>query len=263
MNAQGKFDAGSGLYYTEQGPSAGEAVLLAHSIMSDGASWARQSAWLARTHRVIAIDLPGHGQAPVAGEVTLPGLADAVARLADTLGFARFHFMGVSLGAMIGFDLATRHADRLASLVACDAPSSTPDNYAALWDERIARARREGMAALVDETLARWFTPPTLAGEPALVAQVREQILKTPVEGYAHCARAISRFDYRDGLARSPVRATLTAGEADGVIVPAMREQARAMPHAQWVEIPGAGHLPQLENPAAFEAMMAAHFGKA
>ena len=260
MTGNHVLDARSGLAYTEQGAAGGEAVLLAHSILTDGRIWQDQAAWLARRYRVITLDLPGHGQAPVAAGVTLSGLADAIAALATTLGCARFHFMGVSLGAMVGFDLAARHADRLASLVACDAPPSTPDNYAALWDERIARARQGGTAVLADETLQRWFTPPTLARNPPFVAALRAQIVGTPVEGFAQCAQAISRFDYRSALAACPVRTTLAAGAADGAIVPAMREQAQAMPHCEWVEIPDAGHLPNVENPAAFQAMMARHF---
>lgn len=260
MTPYGTVDPASGLYFTDHGAPSRPAVVLAHSILTDGGIWARQCAWLSADYRIINIDLPGHGHAPsVPGGVSLAGMADGIARLAEARGLERFHFLGVSLGAMIGFDLAARHPERLSSLVACDAPPCSPDNYAALWEGRISRARRDGMAALVDETLARWFTPRTLARQPDYLDAIREGIARTSIEGFEHCALAISSFDYRAALRRCEVRTTLAAGEADTAIAAAMRELAAEMPASAWAGIPDAGHLPHLENPDAFDAMLARH----
>lgn len=260
-NTKSRLDPATGLGFTESGPAGAPAVVLVHSILTDSRIWAGARAQLERTHRVIAIDLPGHGGVPAAqAEVSLSSLADAIVQLAASLGADRFDFIGVSLGAMIGYDLATRHPGRLDSLLACDAPPRSPDNYPAMWEDRITRAQRDGTATLVDETLARWFTPHTMAQRPGWLDALAGQIAATDAAGFAQCARAISRFDYVEALSCCPVRTTMLAGSADAAIVPAMRDLAPAMPAAAWVEIPQAGHLPHLENAQAFEAALARHF---
>lgn len=201
MTRQGALDPASGLYFTEHGSASHPAIVLTHSILADGRMWDRQVAWLAKEYRVINVDLPGHGQCPlVPGGVSLASLADGIVKLAAARGLESFHYVGVSLGAMIGYELATRRSTWLASMVACDAPPFAPDNYPALWEARISRAQRDGTAALVEETLQRWFTPQTLARRPDYVEELSETIAQTSAEGFEHCALAISRFDYRDAL---------------------------------------------------------------
>ncbi|WP_299453042.1 alpha/beta fold hydrolase [uncultured Pigmentiphaga sp.] len=260
MTRQGALDPASGLYFTEHGSASHPAIVLTHSILADGRMWDRQVAWLAKEYRVINVDLPGHGQCPlVPGGVSLASLADGIVKLAAARGLESFHYVGVSLGAMIGYELATRCSTWLASMVACDAPPFAPDNYPALWEARISRAQRDGTAALVEETLQRWFTPQTLARRPDYVEELSETIAQTSAEGFEHCALAISRFDYRDALRACTVRTTLVAGESDGTIPEALQALAAQMPNAVWCEIPGAGHLPNLENPDAFDAMLRRH----
>ncbi len=146
--------------YTLEGPADGPVVTMSHSLATDLSMWDLQAKALARRYRVLRYDTRGHGgtEAP-AGAYTLSQLAEDARALLRALGIARTHWIGLSMGGMIGQSLALSSPELLQSLSLCDTSSRIPADMKHLWDERIATVEAKGMEPMVEPTVARWFTP--------------------------------------------------------------------------------------------------------
>ncbi len=154
MDVEYKAVNGARLAYRLDGPAGAPVVMLGNSLAASMAMWQPQQGAL-RACRVLRFDTRGHGASEATpAPYSIAMLADDAIGLLDALGIARVHFVGLSLGGMIGQVLGARHADRLLSLVLCDTASDMRVQRAA-WDERIATARRDGMAAIAGPTLQR------------------------------------------------------------------------------------------------------------
>jgi len=246
--------------YVVSGHDGADTVMLAHSLASSHIMWAPQVRALEPRYRVLRYDIRGHGASGVpAGPYTLEQLAADAVSLLDALDIDRVHFVGLSMGGMIGQALALHHRDRLLSLGLCDTTARIPASMQPVWRERIERARAEGMAALVEETIARWFTEPArTAGAPA-IDMIREQILATPVEGFVGCCEAISALDYLDRLDQVDLPTLILVGEQDPStpVVASEAIQAR-IPGSRLVRLADAAHLSNIEQAAGFnEALLA------
>ena len=208
--------------------------------------WDPNVAALAARYRVVRYDHPGHGESP-AGPATIEGLAHETLGLADELGLERFAFCGLSLGGMVGMWLAA-HTDRVSRLVlACTAPYLPPPEQ---WLERAATVREQGVGAIADAVIARWFTP-----QFGDTSAWRAQLASTPAEGYARCCEAIGGMDLRADLARIKVPTTVILGRHDPVVDDDNRRQLAEL--GPVVEL-DAAHLANVEQPAAFnEAVLA------
>lgn len=239
-------------------------VLLGHSIMADASMWVPQVAHLTgRGFRVVRLESRGHGgSTPGSAPLSIDSLARDVVAVLDGLDVDRAHYVGLSLGGMVGFALGQQHPGRLASLVICDARADSPTAFAQPWDGRIAQVREQGMASQVQSTLERWFGTRLASLEPSWHASLRESIAGTSVEGFVATARALQSFDYTGGLSRMPHGSTLIVGQDDGVLPEVMANLAAAMPHAQLERIPAAGHLPNLDQPALFNRALDEHLGR-
>lgn len=248
---------GRHVYVKDEGPLAAPCIVFSHSIMTDTGMWQAQANALSQQYRVVRYDSRGHGETPPASNEYSTGiLADDVIALIDALSLDKVHFVGLSLGGIVGFDLAHRYAHRLHSLVICDARPDSPSEFARAWDDRIAAASSTGMSALVEPTMARWFGPDFLETDAAQA--IRAMIGNTSIEGFIATARALQTYDYRDAAAAISTPATFIAGEHDGVLPDIMRAVAQQC-QAQFVLIPNAGHLPNIENTTAFNTALQDH----
>jgi 3-oxoadipate enol-lactonase len=244
------------------GAEKAPAVLLSHSILSSSAMWREQAELLAqRGLRVVCADTRGHGQssAPSAPYAMDDLVADAVAVL-DALDIERVHLVGLSLGGMMGFGLAIAHPQRVASLVLCDSRADAPPAFAAPWDERIQSALREGCLSLAVSTTERWFGKPFLDAHPEVAQRFRAGVAATSVEGFVGCARAIQHLDYLPRVPRIQAPTTLIVGANDGPLPQAMADIQKLIPGSVLEVIDGAGHLPNIDQPAAFNAALLRHF---
>lgn len=246
------------LAYRWDGPADAPVVLLGNSLMASMAMWNAQLPALAG-YRVLRMDSRGHGASPATpAPYTLALLADDVIGLLDALSVQRVHFVGLSLGGMVGQVLGARHGKRLLSLALCDTASHTP--APALWDQRIATARRDGLAALAGPTLQRWFTAPFHERAPDVVQTVQDMMLETSVEGYVGCASAVRDLDQTALLKDISVPTAVIVGEHDPACTPA---QARALHEriagSTFTEIAASAHLPNIEQPEAFNRALLAH----
>lgn len=247
-----------------QGPTDGPAVLMTHSLLSSSMMWEAQAALLAAAGwRVIRADTRGHGDsaAPAAPYTMRDLVADSISVL-DALKIDRAHYVGLSLGGMSGIGLGIHHADRLLSLCICDARADMPPAFSAQWDERIAIAQKQGCAALADPTLERWFGKPFLDAHPVIAQKFRAAASATNVEGFIGCARAIQGLDYLDEVGRIGMLTTLVVGANDGPLPQAMQALHGLIKGSVIEVVPQAGHLPNIDQPTIFNAVLMRHFSR-
>ena len=237
-------------------------VVFSNSLATNLSMWDEQVARLHGKFQILRYDQRGHGAteaAPAPYDFDLL-VADVVA-LYDALDIDRAHFVGISMGGMTALGLVERHPERVNRVVPCDCSAGSTPASAAQWEERIALARQQGMDALVEPTLGRWFAPEAVAADPALMDKVRAMIRTTPLEGFAGCAAAISNFDFRPGLAAIRRPAMVVAGTKDAMLAGAKQVHA-AIPGAALVELDGAGHLSNLDRPDAFNRALEDFLGQ-
>ncbi len=250
---------GAALSVLDQGPIDGPCILMAHSVLTDRAMWdAQVPALLAQGWRVLRPDSRGHGSSTSGGtDITIDRLALDIVAILDALDVRQIHFVGLSLGGIVGFSLATQHSQRLASLVLCDARAEASLDFAAPWPARIEQAQQAGVAALADATLQRWFADRPLAIQAR--DAIESAIVATSLEGFVGTAKALQHFDYTAKLARICVPTCLIVGELDGPLPAAMAAAQGSIPGSSLVTIPGAGHLPNVEAATSFNTAMLGH----
>jgi 3-oxoadipate enol-lactonase len=232
-------------------------LILSNSLATDLHMWDAQVEQLKDAFRVLRYDQRGHGQTEApAGRYTFDLLMADVIALMDTLSIKRAHWCGVSMGGATGMGLAQRHAGRFDRLIICDTPGQSTPATAAQWEERIATAQKSGMPALLDSTIARWFPPETVKANPPHLDKLRKMILSTPVNGFAGCSAALANHDFRPGMKQVKNSILYMCGEKDGHNAAAMRQMQQEFPAAKYVELPGAGHISNMDQPARFTATM-------
>lgn len=242
------------------GKEDGEVVVLSHSLASSLVLWQPQMDILNRHFRVLAYDTRGHGGTDASPPpYTLSQLGEDAVALLDALNIETAHWVGISMGGMIGQSVALNHSDRLRSLSLCDTASLVPREADPVWQERIDLAKREGMAPMVQPTLERWFTPPFLALNPPIVDVIRQHILATPVDGYIGCSEAIRRLNYLERIHEILVPTLIIVGEDDpGTPVEASQAMHDRIPQSRLVIIPSAAHLSNIEKADPFNRSLMA-----
>ena len=249
------------LHVTVQGQPAAPAVLMTHSILSASMMWDEQADLLvAQGLRVVRADTRGHGasSAPAAPYSMADLVADNLAVL-DALGIAQVHYVGLSLGGMSGFGLGIHHPDRLLSLCLCDARADMPPAAAAVWPERIAIARQQGCAGLAAATTERWFGQAFLGAHPDVAQRFDATARGTATAGFVGCAQAIIGLDYLPRVSGITTPTTLIVGANDGPLPQVMQALQGMIAGAVLDVIADAGHLPNIDQPAAFNAALLRH----
>ena len=255
---------GIDIHYRTDGAD-GSWVVLAHALGVDHQLWDSIAQRLASRHRVLRYDARGHGKTSAPhGAYTLFQLADDVAGLLDALSIEQAHFVGLSMGGMVGQVLGVRHPHRLLSLTLCDTVSYTPVSAHAMWDERIGQVEAHGMSGIVEATIQRWLTTPFREAHPDVVERIRSLLRATPPHGYVGTCLAIKALDTRSSLARIACPTLVITGEQDtGAPVEAAREIASHIPDARLKVISDAAHLAPIEQEEAFLADLDEFFGHA
>jgi 3-oxoadipate enol-lactonase len=234
-------------------------ILLSNSLATTHHIWDAQVSFLAKRYRVIRYDTRGHGKsdAPPAPYRLEQLVADALAVL-DHLRVEQAAFMGISLGGMTGIGAALSHPDRIERLVCCDVRADAPAPFLIAWEERIARARRDGVGSLAEVTLERWLSAGFRVAHPDLVARLEAMSRATLLDGYIGCASVLWQLDYLGRLGELRVPTLYVVGSRDSAApVAVMDDMARRTPAARLAVIDGSAHLPNLDNSAAFNAAIA------
>src|SRR5215472_9830467 len=238
--------------YQIDGPQNAPWIVFSNSLATNISMWDDQARELGKSYRVLRYDQRGHGgtEAP-AGRYPFDLLiADALA-LMDALSIAKAHFAGLSMGAATALGLAQQHPGRVDRVIVCDSGCQSTPASSQQWEERIVVAQKEGIAALVEPTIARWFPPEVIAAKAPHVDKVREMIRSTPVNGFIGCAAALADHNYAATVATVTRPVLFMVGEKDAAAAP-MRKLNEALPGSRYVELPGAGHISNLDQPEAF-----------
>lgn len=250
--------------YALEGPATAPVAIVSHSLAAHLGMWEPQVAALTRTFRVLRYDTRGHGGTEVApGAYTLDQLAEDALGLLDALNIERAHWLGLSLGGMIGQTLALKAPGRLRSLVLCDTTSRVPPDAKPLWEGRIRTAEAQGMEPIVEPTIERWFTAPFRQRRPEVVDRGRTMIRETDPRGYAGCCHAIAALDLTDRLSAIRLPTLVVVGEDDlGTPVAAARMIHEHIKGSELVVIPAAAHLSNIEQPEAFSSAVVKFLGR-
>ena len=235
------------------GPATAPWVVFSNSLATNISMWEPQVAAFKDHFRMLRYDQRGHGgtDAP-AGRYTFDLLiADALALL-DALAIERPHWVGLSMGGATGLGMAERYPDRLDRVVVCDTACASTPASAQQWEERIAIIAKQGIEALVEPTVRRWHPAEAVAANAPQIDKVRAMIRTTPANGFIGCSAALADHDFRSEIATVTRPVLFLVGDKDGVNPAAMQELHAALPGSQYVELAGAGHISNLDQPAAF-----------
>jgi len=244
--------------YELSGRKGAPIVVLSHSLSSSLLMWNPQMDVLNLYFQVLLYDIRGHGDSDTPlGVYTLELLENDAIGLLDALNINQVHFIGLSMGGMIGQCLALNYPHRLKSLVLCDTASVIPSDAQPIWQERIDKARKKGMEALLEETMERWFTPAFLTKNSQMLALIQKQFLATPVSGYIGCAEAIRKLNYLDRLSEIKMPTLIMVGEDDPATpVSASVAMHERISNSKLVILPSARHLSNVEQTEAFNTAL-------
>lgn len=238
-------------------------LTFSNSHATDLSLWDEQAARFQDRFRVLRYDTRGHGRTDATdGAYNFALLAADVVALWDAIGITRSHFVGLSLGGTTAIEVALRYPDRVASLAACDCRCNATPEFSASWDPRIAAARRDGMEALVEPTIGRWFTPAFRERNRPALKKVADMIRGTSVAGYIGCAEALKRIDCEPRLSAIQCPTLFLTGESDPSAPPDLVRGWRSRVRESRLSIiPGAAHITNIEQPEAFDAALDAFLG--
>ena len=240
------------------GPETAPAVVLHHPLATHLGTWDALTATLNKTYRVIRFDARGHGaSAAPPGPYSFETLTADVVAVMDHVGVKKAHFLGLSMGGMIGQYLGLLHPARFHSLTLVSTASATPAAGQALWDERIKNSIEHGMTSVVDGAMQRWVAPSVISGKPGLVQRLKTMITDTPAPGYAGWCGAIRHLNVTDKLSAIKLPTLVVVGALDPATPPAAAEVIhRQIAGSKLVVMPGVSHMLQEEEPAAFAAVV-------
>ena len=251
------------LHYEAHGPIDAPTVVMSHSLAATNAMWDPQMDVLS-DFRVVRYDMRGHGYSDAPDmDYSLEMLGNDLLGLMDALEIDRAHYIGLSMGGMIGQTAALKDQDRFLSLSLCDTMSRVPPEMKGAWDDRIKLARTEGMGALVDGTMERWFSAEYMEKEPEECDKVRNMIHNTKVSGFCGCCRAIQGLDLTDRISEITVPTQMIVGEDDpGTPVAAHEVMHEKIDGSELVIIPNALHFSNMEQKDAFNDAYITFLGK-
>lgn len=245
---------GININYEISGQENGPVVVLSHSLGCNLHMWEPQVAELEKNFKVLRYDMRGHGRSDAPkGKYTFEMLGEDVVGLLDELKIKQVHWVGLSIGGMIGQCLALNYPQRLSSLVLCDTGAFMPEEAQPIWQERIEEARNGGMEARVKSTLADWFTPEYIKGNNSGLEKIKQQLLTTPVDGYIGCIWALRGLNFIDRLAEIKMPSLIIVGEKDfGTPVEASKAMQERIQGSKLTIIPDAAHLSSVAKPEEF-----------
>jgi 3-oxoadipate enol-lactonase len=250
---------GNETYYEIHGKEGAPWLVFSHSLACTVRMWDGEIAAHKDKYRILVYDTRGHGESGAPkGPYTLDLLADDLQGLLKHLKIEKPHYVGLSMGGMIGQTAALKYPGIFRTMTLCDTTSRYPAEAQAMWQDRIRNAESKGMAPLVQGTVERWFTEAFRKNSKDKVARVAALIEKTPVAGYAGCCAALPKINVTARLKEIKTPTLVICGNEDPATPPSMaREIQENIPGAKLALIPQAAHLSNVEQPEAFNRALA------
>lgn len=241
------------MHYRIDGPKAGPTVVFANSLGTDLRLWDALVPLLPATLRLIRYDKRGHGLSDLGGTASLADLADDTIALIEATTSGPVVLVGLSIGGLIAQAVADRRPDLLRALVLSNTAAKL--GSAESWHSRIAAVAADGLPSIADAVMERWFAP-AFRATPA-VAPWRNMLCRTPRAGYIAACQALADADHTAATACLTLPTLVIAGAMDGASPPEVVQATAALIQgAQFHIIPDAGHLPCVESPEAYAALL-------
>lgn len=239
--------------YAEDGPADAPVLIFSNSLGSDLSMWQAQVDHFKNDYRIVRYDHRGHGGTAVPeGPYSFEELSMDVVALMDALGIERAHFAGLSMGGMTALGMALDHADRLLSVTSCNCVAGYGPEGLKVWDERIAAISANGLEPVLEGTISRWFTQPTIDSRPEEMDAIRKMIMATAVKGYLACCGALKKLNYLERLSSITTPTLFIAGTHDlGAPAAAMQDMHERVAGSLYVEL-DAAHVSNIERPVEF-----------
>lgn len=235
----------------DQGSGDRTPILFLHGVGSDKSVWAPQLDHFGRSRRAVSLSYPGYGASDFAIDATRDDYATAVLAVMDALDIEQAHICGLSLGGVVAIALHHAAPQRCASLILADTFAVHPDGQA-IFDRSEEASRTIGMPALAEARAG------VLLGKdagPDIHHSVIETMSAIDPAAYVIGARAVWLADQRDRATAIGVPTLVLVGDEDVITPPALSSELAALiPGAEMQVIPAAGHLANIEQPAAFNA---------
>lgn len=242
------------LNYQIDGPADAPVLVLSNSLGTDLGMWDTQIPVWSEHFRVLRYDTRGHGDSLVtAGPYSIEQLGRDVVALLDALDINKAHFVGLSMGGLIGQWLGINAPERLLKLVLCNTAAKIGN--AEGWNSRIQTVEQGGAQAmrdLRDASIARWFTPGFVQAQPQQAERITAMLAATDPQGYAANCAAVRDADFREQLGRIKSPTLIVVATADAVTTPTDGRVLQAgITGAAYVEF-NAAHLSSVEAGDAF-----------
>lgn len=241
------------------GPADAPTVVLAGSLGSTHRMWDPQVDALSEHFRVVRYDARGHGESPVpSGSYSIDDLADDLVALLDDLDVERAHLVGLSLGGMTAMRVAVRNPERVDRMVVLCTAAYLPPIQG--WLDRAATVRADGVAAIAETVVDRWFTTGFAQTHPAVRQAHVDMVASIPSAGYAACCDAIAAMDQRADLTHIAAPTLAIAGADDPATPPAFLEEvATGVQDGRLLVLDQGAHLANVEQPQRVSAAIIDH----
>lgn len=242
------------LHLQIDGPAHAPAVVFANSLGTDLRLWDRVLPLLPQGLRYVRYDKRGHGLSALGGGAVIDDHTDDAIAVIEAVAQGPVVFVGLSIGGLIGQVVASRRPDLVRALVLSNTAAKL--GSAEGWQARIDAVTNGGLDSIADAVMERWFAP-AFRATPEL-ALWRAMLTRTPARGYTAACAALAGADQTAATKALRLPAQVIAGSEDGASPTAVvQATADLIPGAAFHEIPGAGHLPCVETPAAWAALVA------
>lgn len=225
-------------------------IVFANSLGTTLELWRKVLPLLPDGLRIIRYDLRGHGQSDIVdAPYTMGQLISDAAAICDAADVTDAMFVGLSVGGMIGQGLAIKRPDLIRALVLSNTAAKIGN--AQLWDDRIAAVHADGMAAMADTIMPRWFGRDFI-NTPEF-SQWRDMVSGVDPQGYTGVCAAIAGTDFYTPTSGLRIPTLGIAGGQDGA-TPAdlVRETVDLIPGSQFKVMPRCGHLPCVQDPISY-----------
>ena len=237
--------------YQTFGDASKPALVFSNSLGTKYSMWQPQIEHFQQDYYVICYDTRGHSasSSPL-GPYSLEQLGQDVVNLLDHLNIAKAAFCGISMGGLTGQWLAIHKPERFNHVIVCNTAAKIGQEQA--WQDRAALVREQGLAPIAATAASRWFTNPFIQSNPAVVAELSNDLGAGSPEGYANCCEALAKADVREQLSSIQIPVLIIAGQQDPVTTVADGQfMQQRIANSKLFEI-NASHISNIEQPEAF-----------
>ena len=234
-------------------------VTFVTGIANDLTMWDGQVPALERDFRILRYDLRGHGGSEAApGPHSMWLLVEDLKALLDSLDVRKTSLVGLGLGGAIAQAFAIEHAESVENLLPCCCRARMVPEFATMWHKLRGTVQEQGLEAIVEPTVQRWFSDEFKAAHPEVLEKIRKMIRGTTLDGYLGVTAAFLGLDLEDRLPRITARTLYVSGAEDKLGGPPelMAGLAAQVKGARHVSVPKAAHIANIQNPEGFNRVL-------